>query len=445
MKCFILTAQLLFAASAAFAQPSLYNKCKGLRVQPVPNGAGVYFSEDCKSAYVLPPNRGNLEITAMTVTENLGLCPAVEASVKIIARQFAELERLSRELSGEDHGHGSESDLFPPKRGPRKDAKQLADAIREAQEIAASLEKSLETYSGIEGSRAQAVLGAEHQHLTEKYQTANPKLQMMPIPIASSEIRFSRQVSTSDVLLPVLLGFSAPGKPVVNGEPGSDGAALFGGIASGQVVLSLAGACPFYDKDGRRMKVEKLNAKSLSPYFNAKVDYTYHLAVHRAYQASFDARGFFKQLQESESSGGFFSTKTVNRLIVERDSQGWFEFKSLSEDPHWEFEENLRQTVKAEMIDRVFKQIFMLTSGGPVAAPALTQPGANGAEVGAENLRKCPYVYCQIGAAVLDVANAIWGNKRSLAEFLSTYHGRETEVVDEAKMLPFQGATVFVE
>ncbi len=111
----------------------------------------------------------------MTVTENLGLCPAVESSMNVISRQFTELDRLSRQLSGEAEGGGKDSDLFPPKPGgSKRDSKVLADAIREAQEIAAALEKSLETFAGIEGTRAQAILGSEHQQLVNKYQDANP-------------------------------------------------------------------------------------------------------------------------------------------------------------------------------------------------------------------------------------------------------------------------------
>ncbi len=49
MKFLCLAGLFLFMASTAFAQPSLYNKCKSVRVQPVLNGAGVFLSEDCEN------------------------------------------------------------------------------------------------------------------------------------------------------------------------------------------------------------------------------------------------------------------------------------------------------------------------------------------------------------------------------------------------------------
>jgi hypothetical protein len=427
-----------------------------VRIQPVPNGAGVYLSQDCRTAYVLPPLKGSFQIAGMTVNENLRMCPAVESYMQVVSDQAARIQKISaalRAASGADEGDSGDdgSVLFPgkPKPAPAngEETTDLLARLKEAEDIFREVHETMKDYWQVEGSVGQGVMSAEQMALVDAYQKRNPGLRFLPMPISAAGLHFVRRVGGTDSL-PVVLNFTVPGAAIPgDGTTGGtgEGSVMFGGILSGQLTLSLLGACPYYDVGSGRMKTQKLDGRSLAPYFTANVAYTYNLAAGRAYTASYNLASFFRRLQTQQSSGGFFSTSTVSRLIVEKNSTDWFRFTSHSDDPRQEFEDSLRSTVKAELIDRAFKQIALLAVGPGESAPALITPKANGASAAAGELHKCPYLYCQIGAGILDVGNAIFGKSEAVSEFIQRNDFWAKDDVSETKMLPFQGSTTFVE
>jgi len=425
MKFLTLIAVALGLSTVALAQPSLYNSCSQVKITPVPNGAGVFLSEDCKIAYVLPPLKGALTVTGMTVNESLRLCPAVQSSLNIMADQAKRLEKLSKQIDE----NGSAADLL--------------QEIKEVNALYAEINLIMKDYWKTEGSTGQAIYSAQHQELVKAYQKRNPKVTFVAMPLAKAQLHFTRRVTDRTAAMPATLAFHVPGLEIPGNE--EQGNILFGGVASGQLVLSLIGACPFYDVQHQKMKVTRIEGKTLAPYFNGGVSYEYNLKVNKSYSASYHLANFMRRVQSSESSGGFFSTSTISKLIIEKESNDWFQFTLFSEDPRHEFEDSLRATVKADLIDRAFKQIALLTVGPAEAAPDLIQPKANGAQAGAAALSKCPHLYCQVGAALLEVGNAIFGSTQAVSEFIQRNDFWAKEDVLESKMLPFMGTSVFVE
>jgi hypothetical protein len=227
-----------------------------------------------------------------------------------------------------------------------------------------------------------------------------------------------------------------------SGDVGQDDGIVSGQAQSSQLVLSMTGACPYYDSVHRTLPRE-IAGSELSAHVVANIRYTYNLQALRKYTAKYNLGAFVRKLQQSESHGGLFSTKTINRLIEDEHTNDWFQITTYSEDGRETFDPQFAQTIKAEMIDRALKNIALLVTGEPVAAPQLSQPKANGASVASGELRKCPYLYCQVGAAVLDVANAIFGKSTSVAEYIHTHDTWVTETESDFNMLPFEGTLTF--
>jgi hypothetical protein len=453
MKSFSFICALLFVCSTGSAQPTLFNDCQDIPIHPVPGGAGVFFSDDCKTAYVLPAATGSLTITGMTVSENLRRCPMFESYTSIMAQQADRLEKLAKQISasGVDTSE-NDSTLFPgPASGgssiSAEDMQQLLKDFEDVKKLNVDINDTIKDYLQLEGSTAQGILNADQTEMVNAYEKANPSIHMVALTVEDAHLHINKRVAGISAGLPAVLEFSVPGRHADDpgGDPGGEAHSLFGGIVSGQLVLSLVGACPYYDATTHRMKVDHLDGQSLAPYFNANVDYWYGLAVNRSYHAEYNMGEFISRIQSSESHGGFFTSSTINKLIEEKDSHDWFTFKANSQDGRFDFADALRETVKAQLIDRALRQIQMMSLGSGTAAPGFSTPGADGASVAAENLRKCPYIYCQVGAAVLDVANAIFGGSEAVAEFIQNNNHWQKDDVSETQMLPFLGSTVFQE
>ena len=457
-----MTRLLILMATVAWATanatpPTLYNKCSNIKINIPKGGAGVFFSDDCKTAYVLPPAKGQLTISGMSPTTNLQSCTAMNSLYAARNAQLERLKDLAQQLTPAPTPapvSGGGSDLFPnpppptPNPGSNAGEADLLQQLTAIQSAVTQLDKDLANYAGIAGITAEALFIADQNKMVSAYQNANPQLHFEALPISQARLNFVHKASTSAGEQNGLLSVDVAGLSAMpdfsSADPNAQGV-IFGGAMSGQIVLSLTGACPMYDEQTQKLKVDKVTDQNLGAYFSASVTYMYNLMANRSYTASYNIAQFFHRLQTSESSGGFFSSSTVNKLIVEKNSSDWFKFQSTSEDPRNQYDDSLEETVKAQLIDRVFKQVAMLSTGPADAAPALTTPKPDGAEVAAQNLQKCPYVYCQIGAAVLEVANAIFGSSSAVSEYIQNNNFWASDQASESKMLPFLGTIVFAD
>ncbi len=444
-----MAAAIALTGVSALAQPVLYDQCANVKIRSVPRGAGAFLSKDCKTAFVLPPTVGEMRISGLTTTENLRRCEGLKSLSSIHNAQLKRLEKIAEALAAVDEEPANDGQtpiddgsLFPkpkpkPKpQVPKKDHDFLAE-LGEVKSILADVQTMLKDYTMVEGSTGRVLLDSNHGELVNAYQQANPNLTFRQIPLADAQIHLSRRASVDKGELPAMLApVSLP-----TGEA-AQGAGIYGGALSGQIYLSMVGACPYYDVKGHRMKKTDVGSGELAENFNANVTYVYNLAINRSYWAKYNLSSMLRRLQSSESRGGLFSSKTINKLIVEKESGDWFMFRQNTQDPRFEFEDSLRQTVKAELVDRVFKQIGLLAMGTE-GTPPLANPKPNGAAVGAENLRKCPNVYCQIGAAVLDVGNAIFGREEAVSEYIQKNNFWSEDNVEETRTFPFRGTTRF--
>lgn len=216
---------------------------------------------------------------------------------------------------------------------------------------------------------------------------------------------------------------------------------IFGESLGGQLILSLQASCPFYDSKNGEMK-RKLSKSQLQAYFVANVTYKYYLQAFRRYHARFNLASMVKRIEKSTKKGGFFSTKTVNSLIEEKSSKDWFEITVDSDHNELSFDDISRE-VKADLISRAMEQITLMNTGSPSQAPSIVTPPANGASTAAKELQKCPHIYCQAGAAILGVADAIWGGSEAVSNFIKNNDVWAEDRVEERKMFEYHGTSSF--
>lgn len=108
----------LIMAAPALALPMKYNKCEGLKIKDPAGsrqrvegrdapagGQGFYMSEDCKIAYVLPPEAGRIEASKFQPAAGENVCGVynslfdrLRADIKNIDEQTEELEKAQREF-----------------------------------------------------------------------------------------------------------------------------------------------------------------------------------------------------------------------------------------------------------------------------------------------------------------------------------------------------------
>lgn len=442
----------------AHAQPLLNAKCaKNINIRAPKDGAGVYFDRECKVAYVLPPVNGRIQLEAIAKTSNLDDCSIMSnltAGFQSISRSWKdmaeELER-SRNIPDRNAGRGGGSPLFPapaPKPVPVDNGFDLAEWQKRLDSLLDSLSSwktKVKPYADEPGATAQFSYQVQHQMLVEEYQKLNPNYTFRPIPLRESRIYLARTVGTAEerALFPAVIHASIPGfSPKADGDVGEDRGILSGEAQSGQISFSLLGICPYYNSASRSFP-SALTGKELSANMVANVRYVYELQVARNYRMTYNMASMLRRLQTSESRGGFFTTKAINRLIVERSAKDEFDIEVESEDGRWAYDDQMAQTLKAQLIERAMADLNLISQGEPTAAPQATLPSSNGAGTAAKEIGKCPYVYCQIASGVLNIGNAIFGGTSTLNEYINKVDVNMVETSVERKMLTYRGTVNF--
>lgn len=471
MKNLMTTIGFLAFSSTALAggPPVMFSNCdRQVPIKSPVNSSGIYYSEDCSTVYVLPPLFGSLQLSQPTLTANTDMCTlqrdamrAVEAKSTSLNKVLKKIEELESKvtwrpeddpwISNPDDTDKEDSSFEDPTESPEIKAldKYRDMAIADTLKILSFNEQ----LGSIEGPTLRLTMSMDHQALINEYQALNPGVFFQAMPLMKSVLTFIAKSERNIGKAPAAIYWSVAGiktapqlfagftlddsqkfKEAVGNAVDDNQSILFSTAVSGQIKLSLIGACPFYDHVKKTMP-ETLNTKTLSPYLVSTADYAYQVQVNRSYEASYNMAELFKRIQKQSKKGGFFTSKTIHSLVIEKDSKGWFKFKSLSEDQRHEWDEALAQTVKAELIERALKKIGV-DPVGKAEMPGIIAPGKSGASQIANGISKCPHIYCQAGAFVLSGLDSVFGRSSAIAEFISKNNTWESETVTEKKMVP---------
>ncbi len=293
-------------------------------------------------------------------------------------------------------------------------------------------------YVNIEGASGQIIWTVGWDQLLEEYKKLNPNILVnwtrLPIKEAElvSTVKFPgsvQEVGSISALKSALIpgakptGYSGLGKgeKVVEAQsqPSSSTEAnsIFGNSIAGQIVLSLVGACPYFQDMNNKTS---LNFNELTNHMTANLIYSYEVAALRGYSAQYNLSNLLRRIEENTKSGGFFSTQVAHNLTENKDVKDWFTINFTNNSKEFEYtaeeQKEITQTVKQELMDRAMQQFSGLNAGPSVALP-LPQAEQNGAAMASVGLRKCMFWYCQAGSIILGIANSIWGKSEAVTNF----------------------------
>lgn len=317
-------------------------------------------------------------------------------------------------------------------------------------------------YANLEGATGQIVWSVRWNKVIDEYKRMNSNLKVtwtrMPLTEAlfTSTIKMGNNLdSTLSGLISATIpggtpsGFSGMGKgqkvegAALQPSPPTEATIAFGDSISGQIVLSLVGACPYLSTDTASNRID---SETLATHMVANLIYKYEVASHRGYIARYNLSNLLRRIESKAQNGGFFSTESLNAIAEGGDSSEWFDIRFNVNSSRFQYsaeeQATLAVTIKKELIDRAIKQVAVLTAG-PAAMGQVPDFMENGANRSASELRKCVHHYCQIGAGILGVANSIWGKSNATAEFHRNNGSWSVDKVQGVQFVPRGGAVTF--
>lgn len=458
---------LLNVTALAGGPPTIYNHCTDqIKIKAPENGSGVYFSADCRIAYVLPPTVGSISISDFTKTTNTEMCDGYLMLLKSMraraTRVGQAIQRLTNmiESEGPSSSNGAYDPLFPtpPKENTSDDA-VMAEMEKRERELRANLTEIMsfnESYSRVEGPYARIAFRADHIQMVEAYKQANKNLvakgltfEAMPLSRAAIKLTsnlsggqapavFSSTSNLSALAPEDFLGLGGQNE----GREGKNQAGLiFGPNATAQVSLTLIGACPFYNSSTKKM-AERASPRFIEGYLISNGQYLYNVQANRNIEFKYNRAELLRRIQKQSTKGGFFSSKTVNELTVGRESKSWFDFKSHSDDPRINWDAAILESIRSQLVAQTFNELGVVPVGQG-EAPGLVTPGRTGASVAAETLKLCPHIYCQAGGYILDILNSTIGGSSAVSQFMATNDVWKSGRISESQMLPYAGQLQF--
>lgn len=317
-------------------------------------------------------------------------------------------------------------------------------------------------YANLEGATGQIVWSVRWNKVIDEYKRLNTNLKVTWTRMPLTEAVLTSTVKVGDNLDTTLSGLKSAtipgGKPsgfsgMGNGQkvegaalqpsPPKEASIAFGDSVSGQIVLSLVGACPYLSADTASNRID---SDKLAAHMVANLIYTYEVASHRGYTARYNLSNLLRRIESKSQKGGFFSTEALNAIAEGGDSSDWVDirFDANSSGFQYSAEEQsiLAVTIKKELIDRAIKHVAVLTAG-PAAVGQIPDFMENGANRSASELRKCVHMYCQVGAGLLGVADSIWGRSNAAAEFHRNNSSWRVDKVRGVQVVGRGGALTF--
>lgn len=182
-------------------------------------------------------------------------------------------------------------------------------------------------------------------------------------------------------------------------------------------------------------------------YLSLQNLYEYEVAGEIGYSSRFNVAELYERIQTSGSRGGFFSRRRYTSVTENSEFDSSFDIRFFSDSGSGYTDELKQQIIQDEKefaVDQLFKEFLALSSsGGQLPVPQL-DGSPNGAQAASAALSKCPNLYCQVGAALLGVADAIWGSSKATSHFRRTREFEYNKTVRDQRMFSFRGATGYV-
>lgn len=352
---------------------------------------------------------------------------------------------------------------------------EALDPIFGLQERLANLNDSVmqvyKEYAPLEGATGQIVYSIPWDRLLQDYQAANSgrNLNLQTLPLASATFTAAAKFNSSNVSsLPAVLEAALPGSTAAGPsklpqeagtvDPNSDltNATLaersvgFGTSLSGQIVLSLTGACPYFPNgvDTSVGALKEIDIDQLAAHMQANVFYTYEMKARRGYTVSYNLSQWLSRVEKKIKKGGFLSSTTIHEIINDGDSTDWFSIQWDVTSKEFSYSDQEKKDIekeeKSQLTERALKLIAVqngvLGSSRPNAQLSPTGAGAAAAYL----TGACGFwSWCGVTGFFLGTLDSIFGRSSATSSFRQNNSATVTDVVRDTKILDASGSITF--
>ncbi len=221
------------------------------------------------------------------------------------------------------------------------------------------------------------------------------------------------------------------------GEVVTGGGVLFINAAGVKLTLDTVAACQAFNYKRPSSTNLPLVTQNLAANVVAKAYLRYNALVGVTVTVDFNYDKFYELLVSTESRNGFFRTSTVKNVAETLKGQSSLNVQIVDEGKI--LSQDAKNAIQTTMTNRVIQQALDLLNAKYVGidpAANATVPTA-GAPVAADALRKCTNKWCQAGAAVIDVAHAIFGGSDSRQKFVQQHGVKSSETYNNQEIFEF--------
>lgn len=415
MKKYNLILIVSIFSSFSMAGPVLSSSCPQAQQISTPKGAGgFYMSDDCKTAYILPPEMGKASVVGFTPVVDLESCQQVEDYQTALAK----IDGQITDLVGTEQAAIQLPNLFLQRQ-------QLTDAY------------GIQRLSQSEAIDINLAFKMNIDSSVQRYRDWNPNagVNFQGVALKQLKLYWTNTNAATPGLAPVLDNAVAVDPSGVIGSGGFNA----------KIRLPLVSACALADPFTGMMPA-RLNYSKIAGVLAASVTYEYELQSSFKFNASYELANLAQQIKNVSTQGGFFSTASSSSLIESQNTEGWFKLDVSCDDSRVCDKVKLDQalTIKQDLMNQVLEEIA-LVKDGVFQVGGAPEPAEDGASKSAKELRKCVNVYCQAAAVILDVANSTFGGTNKTDTYINSHHGWQSIKVDEKIPVTFPGNIGFEE
>ncbi|GAB4010956.1 MAG: hypothetical protein Fur0010_04520 [Bdellovibrio sp.] len=405
--------------------------------------------EDLKNAklkladYVVANSIQEISSLEDAITENQKLIIRVsdqiqscEQNCDMLNTEYKDLRKIRRELLERKHAlqdsYGEKYEKFLKQQKKVEALQADYDTIQEEWEnLTSSLLKlrndfheMYKKYGELEGASAAVRFTSQWDQNIDSLRELNPGFDFKKIPtqnaVITSNITDLKYIPSGSAILGYRIGGDY--------QEGHIKMPAYPENLSGNVVLSLLGACPVLHPGDFDINIPSGSDRMR---YGLTVAYEYPSAFTTRVRMTYNMHKIYQKIVSSGSRGGFFRRRSWTSVEERTYFQDSFKVDWLEQDASNRLTAEQKEEMEQEMRNRIFARLAAI--GLPAAANAgqlvLPSLNASGAIVLSGALKKhCPgNAYCIAGSVALDVLDSIFGSSFASASYTNVQNADMSE------------------
>jgi hypothetical protein len=306
------------------------------------------------------------------------------------------------------------------------------------------------------GAQMSIVVSSEQTELTKRFRELNKSLnvQFTEMPLTGVNLSFTQITDGVASGYPTLLKAIINGVPVgadstLNRVPFGPGSSsqeiVFGAAVGGSLTINRFAACqlPSPGDYGTSNASRLRQIKDIAGLFSGTATYRYQLGVSRKVRIQYNEKQLYCLIRKQSSSSGLFRSSSSSSITESSHASQWLSINVESEDTGFDFanRDTLLMDLRSEMLDRALMKVA--TSYLSRERAQLVAPEAPRADGMANEIRKCPHLYCQAAALALNLGSALFGGTSSSSSTCEDVGASSTQDFVDTKPVPAFGTQAF--